>query len=131
MTNEPTTGPATDPDNRMPLEPEAKPETGGIAGAMSYVPATKRDPSTCFVCGGPFKGGASYGAQIFPGVGIVQSCSLACHNLLPGDPWLAGYEAAKKQAADALEKAATEGFPSRATDRLRTAKMIRGMVPKR
>lgn len=46
------------------------------------------------------------------------------------DPWLAGYEAAKKQAADALEKAAELGWPELAADRLRYARTIRGMLPK-
>jgi len=44
--------------------------------------------------------------------------------------WMEGYEAAKKQAAKAMEHAAFDGFPDHANTRLRAARMIRGMQPK-
>ncbi|MDB5243756.1 MAG: hypothetical protein JWP57_4382, partial [Spirosoma sp.] len=47
-------------------------------GAMSYVPAGRPDPASCYICGGPFKGGASHSARTLPGLGIVQACRPEC-----------------------------------------------------
>lgn len=43
------------------------------------------------------------------------------------EAWMAGYEAAKEQAAKALEGAAEHGFPYRREARLRAARILRGM----
>ena len=49
----------------------------GIAGAMDYHPPEDvSDEPRCFVCGGPFKGDASYAARCLPP--MVQVCSKPC-----------------------------------------------------
>lgn len=49
----------------------------GIAGAMDHHPAGHQ-PGRCYVCGGPFRGDASYAARALPGVGVAQVCGPVC-----------------------------------------------------
>lgn len=39
-------------------------------------PSVSQAEETCYVCGGPFKGGASYGVRVIPP--MVQVCSAVC-----------------------------------------------------
>lgn len=56
---------------------DQRPAGVGIAGAMDYQPRGKaQEQDRCFVCQGPFKGGASYGARVLPP--MVQVCSAEC-----------------------------------------------------
>lgn len=49
-------------------------QTDAAAERSYHAPATDR--AVCWVCGGPFKGGASYAARCLPP--LVQVCSAVC-----------------------------------------------------
>ena len=49
----------------------------GIAGAMDYRPPSSLERAAhCFICGGPWRAGASYAARVLPP--MVEVCSAAC-----------------------------------------------------